>query len=201
MLAYLEATPYAPESRKNTFLKTPLFSRFIITSCLLFPSPGIALPDEKNTQLSIVMLLVDDGPLVAPSNSTRIPSKYRYFRETCFTGLALCIFLAYGVDALITAIPLWVPWSFTEPRIVILRLTRYSPRGKKTLLLSEPATWLTIAWMADVSSTCPSPTAAVKEPPGCFTLVIPAGTSSNPFRKFWAEVKWEKKSLITVLRI
>ena len=49
---------------------------------------------------------------------TWIPSRYRYFSET------LCISMAYRTDALMTAIPLWVPCHSTKPLVAISSLTR-----------------------------------------------------------------------------
>ena len=70
--------------------------------------------------------------------------------ETHFTGEALCISMPYRIDALITAIPRWVPCNSIKPLVAISPLTRYLLRGKKTLLFVKPATCLTMAWIADV---------------------------------------------------
>ena len=70
--------------------------------------------------------------------------------ETHYTGEALCISMPYRIDALITAIPRWVPCNSIKPLVAISPLTRYLLRGKKTLLFVKPATCLTMAWIADV---------------------------------------------------
>ena len=120
VLLNLEATPMHLNHVKRRFCKRDCFQ----APSSLLPITCSWTCQWKSTQLFITISHKDDGPLVWPSNTTRIPSRYRYFSETHFTGEALCISMAYRTDALMTAIPLWVPWNSTKPLVAISSLTR-----------------------------------------------------------------------------
>ena len=68
---------------------------------------------------------------------------------------------------------------------LVFSLVRKSSNRSSAIKKKEKETVNAFIWLRDVH-VFPSPTAAVKEPPGCFTLVIPAGTLSDPVRKFGA---------------
>ena len=157
---------------------TSAFDSSFIFNCGLYLLAGFGLSlekTEKNRQLNNLTSFVFWRPL----NSTRTPSRYKLFSATDFTEVAsIYIFMLRFLGAFITAIPSFVPWSSTECLMMMLLPTRYSPGGKKTLLIVDPAFWLMMASMAEESSVFPSPIALLKVPPGFFTLVIPAGPSS-----------------------